>query len=191
MRKICVYCGSSIGSNPAYREAAQELGTLLAHRGLTLIYGGGRIGLMGVLADAALAAGGEVIGVIPGFLALREVAHPGLTRLETTGSMHERKARLLALTDAVIALPGGLGTFDELLETLTWGQLGLHRLPIGALNVAGFFDPFRAQLDRAVADQLLQGVHRDRLLIDTEPGRLLERLATVGIPTVPKSFDRV
>ena len=191
IRSVGLFCGSAEGAEPEWMRAAAEFGNILAWSGVRLVYGGGAIGLMGVLADAAIAAGGTVHGVIPDFLARREVAHPALARLDVTATMHERKARLLALADAVVALPGGLGTFDELFETLTAGQLGLHRLAVGALDVDGFFGPMLAQLDRAVADRLLQPEHRDRLVVDTDPERLLSRLASAAIPDVAKSFDRI
>ncbi|WP_147652361.1 TIGR00730 family Rossman fold protein [Vulcaniibacterium gelatinicum] len=155
MRSICVYCGSNTGSRPAYAERAIALGTRLAREGLTLVYGGGNVGLMGLLADAALEAGGEVIGVIPEQLVEWEVAHQGLTRLEVVANMHERKARMFDLADAFIALPGGFGTLDEMFEMLTWRQLGLGDKPCAFLDVEGFYDPLLAMLDRMVAERFL------------------------------------
>lgn len=152
------------------------MGRLVAQRRLGLVFGGGHIGLMGVLADAALEAGGEVIGVIPQMLVDRELAHPRLTELRIVRSMHERKALMAELADAFIALPGGLGTFEELCEVLTWAQLGLHRKPVGCLNVCGYFDPLAALLDRAVAEGFLQPPHRQLLAIETDPASLLEAL---------------
>src|SRR5262245_12742237 len=143
MRRVCVFCGSSAGNRPEYADAARHLGAALARRGLGLVYGGGHVGLMGVVADAVLRAGGEVIGVIPQALVERELAQAGLTRLEVVDTMHQRKARMADLADAFVALPGGFGTCDELFEILTWSQLGLHARPVGLLNVAGFFDPLR------------------------------------------------
>src|SRR5512146_1988331 len=148
MRRVCVFCGSSPGSNPIYLEAARAMGRTLAGRGLGLVYGGGSVGLMGALADAALAAGGEVVGVIPRALQLRELAHGRLTTLHVVGSMHERKARMAELSDAFAALPGGMGTLEELAEILTWAQLGLHARPCGVVDVAGYFAPLLAFLDR-------------------------------------------
>ena len=149
LRRICVFAGSSPGANPAYAEAARALGRELAGRGLGVVYGGGNVGLMGELADSAMAAGGEVIGVIPEGLLSREVGHRGLTELRVVDTMHQRKALMYQLSDAVIAMPGGIGTFDELFESLTWNQLGIHCIPCGALNVAGYYDPLAAMMQRA------------------------------------------
>jgi uncharacterized protein (TIGR00730 family) len=160
MRAVCVYCGSSAGSNPVYAERAAMLGTRLANERLTLVYGGGNGGLMGVVADAALAAGGEVIGVIPEQLAGWEVAHQGLTKLEIVASMHERKARMFDLSDAFVALPGGFGTLDEMFEMLTWRQLGLGDKPCAFLDVDGFYTPMIAMLDRMVEERFLREQHR-------------------------------
>ena len=190
MRRICVYCGSSMGENPIYRESAQAVGTLLANRGLGLVYGGGNVGLMGVLADAALAAGGEVIGIIPGGLFSREVGHPGLTEMRVVGTMHERKALMADLADGFIALPGGMGTLDELFEILTWAQLGIHAKPCGLLNVAGYFDPLIALLDHMVAEKFLRPEHRALALVDDDAGRLLARFAEYEAPKVEKWLDR-
>jgi hypothetical protein len=150
LSRICVYCGSSAGASPAFAEAARSLGELLAGSGITLVYGGAAVGLMGVLADAALSAGGEVVGVIPRHLFGREIAHPGLTELIEVGSMHERKLKMSELADAFVALPGGLGTLEELTEMATWGQLGMHRKPIATLDVAGYWGAFHAFLAQAV-----------------------------------------
>ncbi len=176
MRRICVFCGSSAGADPRFRAAAERLGALLARRGIGLVYGGGRLGLMGILADSVLDHGGEVIGVIPRALARKEVAHQGLGDLRVVGSMHERKALMAELADGFIALPGGLGTLDELCEILTWAQLGLHAKPNGLLNVAGYFDHFLKFLDRAGEDQFVRPDHRGLLLVDIEPEALLDRL---------------
>jgi uncharacterized protein (TIGR00730 family) len=176
LKRLCVFCGSSRGGNPAYSEAAQELGRLLAQRGLELVFGGGHIGLMGVLADAVIAAGGHTIGVIPRSMVDRELAHAGLAQLHIVDTMHERKARMADLADAFIALPGGFGTADELFEILTWAQLGIHQKPVGLVNTAGFFDPLLAWLDRAVSNGFLKPKHR-RLLIKAATVReLLDRL---------------
>ena len=176
MQRLCVFCGSSAGADPRFREAAEQLGKLLARRAVGLVYGGGRVGLMGILADAVLSHGGEVIGVIPKALAGKEVAHLGLSELRIVDSMHARKALMADLADGFIALPGGLGTLDELCEILTWGQLGLHRKPTGILNPAGYFDLFLEFLDRAVSERLLRPEHRSRVLVESEPEALLDRI---------------
>jgi len=176
MQRLCVFCGSSAGADPRFREAAEQLGKLLARRAVGLVYGGGRVGLMGILADAVLSHGGEAIGVIPKALARKEVAHLGLSELRIVDSMHARKALMADLADGFIALPGGLGTLDELCEILTWGQLGLHRKPTGILNPAGYFDLFLEFLDRAVSERLLRPEHRSRVLVESEPEALLDRI---------------
>ncbi|MEA2312316.1 MAG: hypothetical protein QOE28_2284 [Solirubrobacteraceae bacterium] len=177
MERICVYAGSNTGRDPAYARAATELGELLAARGIGVVYGGGRVGLMGTLADAALAAGGEVIGVIPQDLMDREVGHRGLTDLRIVGSMHERKALMAELSDAFVALPGGIGTLEELIEVYTWSQLGLHRKPIGVLDVAGYYAPLVTLLDRAVQERFLRESHRAALHFATTPAELLAAFA--------------
>jgi uncharacterized protein (TIGR00730 family) len=190
MKRVCVFCGSSSGANPVYLDAARELGTLLAERALGLVYGGGNLGLMGALADAALADGGEVIGVIPESLVLCELAHRGCTKLRVVSSMHERKAIMADLADAFIALPGGFGTLDEFCEVLTWAQLGFHRKPCGLLNVAGFWDPFLAQLKHAVTEGFVRNAHLELISVETQPARLLLRLKEMK-PTPPdKWIDR-
>jgi uncharacterized protein (TIGR00730 family) len=158
--RVCVFCGSSIGTDPAYARVAADLGATLARDGRTLVYGGGDVGLMGVVADAALAAGGEVVGVIPDGLLVREVGHAALTELRVTASMHERKATMVELADSFVALPGGLGTFEELCEVLTWAQLGIHRKPVVVLDVEGFYDPLFALLDQAVEQGFVKAAHR-------------------------------
>lgn len=185
LRRICVFCGSQQGQRGEYAQAAACVGRLLAERRLGLVYGGGHIGLMGVLADAALAAGGEVIGVIPQMLVDRELAHPRLTELRIVRSMHERKALMAELADAFVALPGGLGTFEELCEVLTWAQLGLHGKPCGCLNVCGYFDPLAALLDRAMAEGFLQAPHRQLLRIEADPQSLLAALESCLPPQQP------
>ncbi len=160
MATLCVYCGSNQGNDPEYAHAATSLGTAMAKRGLRLVYGGGNVGLMGVLADAVLAGGGEVIGVIPEALQRAEVAHTGLTRLEVVATMHERKARMAALADGFIALPGGFGTFDEVIEMLTWTQLGLQERSVAFLDVNGFFEPLLAMFDRARDAGFVRSSHR-------------------------------
>jgi uncharacterized protein (TIGR00730 family) len=191
LQSICVFCGSSRGARPEYLEAAQAMGRAIAQRGLTLVYGAGNIGLMGALADAALAEGGRVVGVIPQSLVEWEVAHEGLTERYIVGSMHERKAMMADRADAFIALPGGLGTFEELFEILTWAQLGLHRKPFGLLNVAGYFDALLALLDNAVAERFLRPEHRGLVLAEPDdPARLLDHLAAYEPPTLDKFIDR-
>ena len=160
MRSICIYCGSNTGSNPIYAERATALGTRLAQQGLAVVYGGGNVGLMGVVADAALAAGGEVVGVIPEQLVGWEVAHTGLTRLEVVANMHERKARMFDLSDGFVALPGGFGTLDEMFEMLTWRQLGIGDKPCAFLDVQGFFEPLVAMMDRMVEERFLHADQR-------------------------------
>ena len=160
MRSICIYCGSNTGSNPIYAERAAALGTRLAQQGLAVVYGGGNVGLMGVVADAALAAGGEVVGVIPEQLVGWEVAHTGLTRLEVVANMHKRKARMFDLSDGFVALPGGFGTLDEMFEMLTWRQLGIGDKPCAFLDVQGFFEPLVAMMDRMVEERFLHADQR-------------------------------
>ena len=176
LRRVCVFCGSSTGIHQEYRVAAVRLAEELVARGLGVVFGGGRIGLMGVLADAVLARGGEVIGVIPQALALREIAHDGLTDLRVVGSMHERKALMAELADAFVALPGGFGTFEEFCEVTTWTQLGFHRKRCGLLNVRGFYDPLLALFDRAVADGFLKPQHREIVMAANDPAELLDQL---------------
>ncbi len=188
--RVCVFCGSNRGSSPAYAEAATELGAALAASGVGLVYGGGDVGLMGVVADATLAAGGEVIGVMPEALVAKEIAHRGLTELRVTGSMHERKALMAELADGFVALPGGLGTFDELCEILTWGQLGLHTKPVALLDVDGFWDPFAALLDRAVEAGFLRAAHRDLAHRAPSVAAALELLAAPPPPPAHKWIDK-
>ena len=167
MKRVCLFCGSNVGSRVEYAQAAAEFGRALATNGLALIYGGGSVGLMKIAAEAALAAKGEVIGVITEQLMVREVGHPGLSELTVVATMHERKARMASLADAFVALPGGFGTFDELCEMATWDQLGIHRKPLVLVNVLGYFDAFLAQLDRGVADGFLKPDHR--LMVEVVP----------------------
>jgi uncharacterized protein (TIGR00730 family) len=176
MRRVCVFCGSSVGGPAVYAEAARRLGTTLAAGGLGLVYGGGHVGLMGVLADAVLAAGGTVVGVIPQALVDRELAHAGLTELHVVATMHQRKALMADLSDAFVALPGGFGTADELFEILTWAQLGLHAKPVGLLNTAGFFDPLLAWVDRCVLEQFIRPQHRNLVQAYGDPAELLAGL---------------
>jgi uncharacterized protein (TIGR00730 family) len=190
IRRLCVYAGSNAGSHPAYAAAARELARLLAGRGIGLVYGGGAVGLMGVLADTILAEGGDAIGVIPQALVDREVGHGGLTEQHVVASMHERKALMEELSDGFVAIPGGIGTLEELIEVYTWSQLGLHRKPMGALNVRGYYDPLAAMLDHAVAEGFLREAHRAALLIADEPAELLDRFAGWEPPTASKWLER-
>lgn len=190
MNRICVYLGSSPGARPDYVDAAQSLAARLADRGLGLVYGGASVGTMGVLADAALAAGGEVIGVIPQSLQDKEVGHVGLSELHVVASMHERKMMMMDLCDAFVVLPGGSGTLEELFETFTWLQLGLHEKPIGLLEVAGYWAPLVAFLDHAVGQGFLRREHADMLLVDDDPDRLLDRLAAWEPPALTKWVER-
>jgi uncharacterized protein (TIGR00730 family) len=176
LHSLCVFCGSSVGNRPEYAAAAAEVGCLLAQRKIRLVYGAGNVGLMGVLADAALAAGGEVVGVIPQMLVDRELAHRRITDLRIVTTMHERKALMAELSDAFLALPGGLGTFEELCEALTWTQLGIHAKPCGALNVGGYFHHLELLLDQAVLEGFVRPGDRGNLLIDERATALLDRL---------------
>jgi uncharacterized protein (TIGR00730 family) len=188
LRRICVYCGSKPGNPASFTAAAQDLGRVLAERGIGLVYGGGTVGLMGVVADAALAAGGEVLGVIPGGLFADEVAHGGLTELYVVSSMHERKARMSELADAFIAMPGGFGTIEEVVEAVTWTQLGIHHKPVALLDVDGYYQHLLAFLDRAMDDGLLTPAGRRLLGSGDDPGRLVDALAAAvdaGRATTP------
>ena len=189
MQRIVVFCGSSPGRRPAYVEAARDLGRLLATRGIGIVYGGASIGLMGALADAALAAGGEVIGVIPQRLFPAEIPHAGLSQLRIVETMHERKALMAELSDAVIALPGGTGTLDELFEMFTWSQLGLHRQPIGLLDVEGYWQPLVAMMDHMVQERFISAAHRDTLLVARDAEALLAGLQSVAPPDGGKWLD--
>ncbi len=174
MKRICVFCGSNRGMRSEYIEAAQSLGKILVERNLSLVYGGGNVGLMGVIADAVLAEGGEVIGVIPQSLVDREVAHQNLTKMHIVNSMHERKALMADLSDGFIAMPGGMGTFDEFCEILTWAQLGIHQKPCGILNVENYFTPLLKMFDHARDEGFLRDTHRDLVMESTTPETLLE-----------------
>ncbi|WP_169977451.1 LOG family protein [Tautonia rosea] len=190
VQAVCVFCGSSPGADPAYREAAAALGQLLAELGKTLVYGGGSVGLMGVLADAVMAQGGRVIGVIPQSLLDREVGHTELTELHVVGSMHERKAMMAELAEGFLALPGGIGTLEEFFEIWTWGQLGLHRKPFGLLDVEGFYQPMLAFLDRLVEQRFVRPEHRAMLIVARQPVTLLAAMEAYTPPPVPKWIDR-
>ena len=189
MQRIVVFCGSSPGRRPAYVAAARDLGRLLASRGIGVVYGGATIGLMGALADAALAAGGEVIGVIPGALFPAEIPHAGLSEQHVVTTMHERKALMAELSDAVIALPGGTGTLDELFEMFTWSQLGLHRQPIGLLDVEGYWQPLLTFMDHMAAERFIKPEHREAMLVESDPVALLERLDSYEPPRLAKWLD--
>ena len=187
---VAVYCGSNLGTDPAYARAAASLGRILADRGMRLVYGGGHVGLMGVVADAVMLHGAEAHGVITEALQAKEVAHEGLTSLKVVKTMHERKAAIADAADAFVMLPGGFGTFDEFFEVLTWTQLGIHAKPCGILDVAGFFAPLRALLDGAVTAGFVHPAHRDMVIVDDDPARLLDRLAAWTPVTVSKLLDR-
>jgi uncharacterized protein (TIGR00730 family) len=187
MKRICVFCGSSPGARPGYVEAARRLGHTLASKGIGLVYGGAKVGTMGQLASAALEAGGEVIGVIPEQLVEKEVAFTGLADLQIVGSMHERKARMEELSDGFIALPGGLGTFEEFFEALTWAQLSIHHKPCGFLNVCSYYDKLIAFLDHAVEQQFVKSEYRAMVLVDKDPERLLEKFAAYQPPKIDKA----
>jgi uncharacterized protein (TIGR00730 family) len=187
--RVCVFCGSSGGTVPEFAAAARCVGELLAANGIVLVYGGGAVGLMGVLADAALAAGGEVIGVIPRNLFRREVPHPGLTKLIEVGSMHERKQRMSELADAFVALPGGLGTLEELTETATWSQLGLHRKPIATLDVLGYWSDFHGFLRKAAGHGLIKQANLGRIVNVSDVSELLPALRSYAPPRADKLVD--
>jgi len=189
VKNICVFCGSANGRRPAYARAARTFGASLAGKGLGLVYGGGSIGLMGIVADAALGGGAPVVGVIPRALARREIAHHGLTRLEVVPSMHARKARMARLSDAFVALPGGIGTLEEFFEVLTWGYLGIHAKPTGLLDVGGYWRPLIRLLDHAVDEGFLRPAHRKLVVVDRSPARLLERLAGHRVPAATRWID--
>ncbi|MCA8991523.1 MAG: TIGR00730 family Rossman fold protein [Planctomycetaceae bacterium] len=186
MKSLCVFCGSSTGSDPVFQQAAVRLAEEIIRRDMRLIYGGGNIGLMGIVADAVLAGGGEVVGVIPHALARREVAHANLTGLILVESMHERKARMAQLADGFIAMPGGFGTFEEFCEVLTWNQLGIHTKPCGLLNVEGFYDSLIALFDHARDQKFLRPQHRDIVVVDSAPDRLIDQMLAMSPATGDK-----
>ncbi len=190
MKSVCVFCGSHPGDDPAYEGAARALGETLAEARIELVYGGGHVGLMGAVANAALTAGGEVTGVMPKALVEREIAHLGLTRLHVVSSMHERKAMMSELSEGFVALPGGTGTLEEFFEVLTWAQLGEHGKPCGLLNVAGYYDPLITVFDRMVDRGFLSKAHRAMILVETEPVALLERFEYYSPPKTAKWIDR-
>ena len=190
MQTICVYCGSSPGGRLDYTEAARDLARVLVDRGLGLVYGGARVGIMGVVADAVLKRGGSAVGVMPESLVRKEVAHQGLTELHITRSMHERKTMMADLADGFIALPGGIGTLEEIFEAWTWAQLGFHAKPCGLLNAAGYYDELTAFLDHTVAEQFVRDGHRAMLMVESDPARLLDRFATYSPPDQQKWIGR-
>ena len=186
MKTVCVFCGSARGERSSYAEAARLLGQTLARRGLRVVFGGGQVGLMGVLADAVLQAGGEAVGVMPKSLLEKEIGHQSLTELHVVSTMHERKALMADLSDGFIALPGGYGTFEELLEVLTWAQLSLHEKPCGLLNVEGFYDPLLSLFDHAVGQGFIRGDHRALALTAEDPERLLDLMQSHAPPSTEK-----
>jgi uncharacterized protein (TIGR00730 family) len=190
LQSVCVYAGSSAGADPRYHAAALELADALVERGIGVVYGGAKVGLMGALADAALAGGGRVVGVMPRSLVEKEIAHGDLTELHVVSSMHERKATMAELADAFVALPGGIGTVEELIEVFTWTQLGLHVKPCALLNVAGYYDHLIAFLDHAVAQRFLRREHRDLLVEADRAADLIERLERFEAPQLAKWLDR-
>jgi uncharacterized protein (TIGR00730 family) len=190
MRAVCVFCGSNAGARSAYAEAAREVGRAIAARGLRLVYGGASVGLMGALADAALQAGGEVVGVMPRALVEREIAHARLTELHEVASMHERKALMADLSDGFLALPGGAGTLEELFEVWTWAQLGHHKKPVGFLNVDGYYDLLAAFIEHQERELFIRPEHRDMLIVESAPARVLERFASYTPPAVEKWINR-
>ncbi|TXD38199.1 TIGR00730 family Rossman fold protein [Lujinxingia vulgaris] len=187
---ICVYCGSSPGTNPRFLKGARAMGEAMAARGSALVYGGSRFGMMGAVADAVLDAGGQAIGILPRGLATKEAGHPGLNELHMVGSMHERKAMMIEKSQAFIAMPGGMGTLEELCEVITWSQLGIHRRPIGLLNLEGYFDPFLTFLKHAVESGFLKAEHLDLLLVDADPNALLDKMEAFEWPLTQIWMDR-
>lgn len=190
MKNIAVFCASSFGNNPDFETASYNLGKLLAENNIGLVYGGAQVGLMGAVANGALQAGGSVVGVLPAFLRTKEIAHTGLTEFIVVDTMHERKTIMSDRCDGIIALPGGFGTMEELFEVLTWAQLGLHKKPIGLLNVAGFYDALIAFIDQMVDNGLLKQVNRDMLLVADDAGVLLQMMRDYVAPDVPKWLNK-
>ena len=186
MKRLCVFCGSNLGARPAYKQGAKALGEALVKHQIELVYGGGKVGLMGVVADAVLAAGGRVIGVIPQALMEKEVGHAGLTELHVVQSMHERKALMADLSDGFIAMPGGFGTFEEFCEVITWTQLGFHEKPCGLFNIDGFYEPLIVMFDHATTEQFIRPVHRSLVLTAKDPDTLIDLLANYQHKTVQK-----
>ena len=189
MNSVCVFCGSSEGTRPDYAGAAREMGAEIARRGLTLVYGGGKVGLMGAVADAALAEGGEVVGVMPRALVRKEISHKGLAKLHVVGSMHERKMLMNDLSDGFVALPGGYGTLEEFLEVLSWAQLGIHAKPCALLDTHGFWRPLASLFDHAVTEGFVHPDHRSLVVTESEPRRLLDAMARYEPPETKKWLD--
>jgi uncharacterized protein (TIGR00730 family) len=189
-QRLCVFCGSSRGLNPAYTAAAEQVGLELARHDIGLVYGGGNVGLMGMLADAVLQGGGQVIGVIPEALMAKEVGHRGLSDLRIVKTMHERKALMADLADGFVALPGGIGTFEEFFEVLTWAQLGLHSKPCGLLNVSGFYDPLLRLLDHSIEEGFIRASHRSLVVVQSEFTVLLDKMSHHSVPHEHKWIDR-
>lgn len=190
LKSLCVYCGSSTGRIEAYAEAARALAAAMVERGIRLVYGGASVGIMGVVADEVLRLGGEAVGVIPESLMRKELAHAGLTEMHVTPSMHARKTLMAELADGFVALPGGIGTFEEIFEVWTWGQLGFHRKPCGLLNVAGYYDALIAFLDHAAGEQFVRAEHRAMAVVESDPAALLDRFAAYQPPALPKWVGR-
>lgn len=191
MRSICIYCGSNPGRRAAYAHNAEELAKALISRNLQLVYGGASVGIMGLIANTMLEMGGQVVGVIPDALVRKEVAHANLTELHVTQSMHERKTLMAELADGFIAMPGGIGTLEEIFEVWTWGQLGFHNKPCGLLNVEGYFDSLIKFLDNTVTEEFVQQPHRSMLLVDSNPTALLDKFASYHPPTIQKWVEKV
>lgn len=189
MKRICVYAGSNPGASPAFGQAAVQLGEALVRRGLELVYGGSRAGLMGAVADSVLARGGRVIGVMPRGLFRAEAAHPGLSEFRETAGMHERKAEMAALSDAFIALPGGFGTFEEIFESVSWSQIGIHTKPVGLLNVGGFYEPLREMIAHTARAGFIRPTHAGLLVIEDDSDRLLDALARFERPVTSDKWD--
>jgi uncharacterized protein (TIGR00730 family) len=189
IRRLCVFCGSSVGVRPAYTEATLELGRKLAKSRVALVFGGGRVGLMGILADSVLAAGGQAIGVMPRSLVEKEIAHTSLTELRVVESMHQRKAMMADLADAFLLLPGGFGSWEEFFEVLTWLQLGIHRKPCAVLNVAGYYDALLALASHALNEGFLRSAHKEMLIVEENPEELLGRLELAEVPSEIKWVD--
>ena len=189
-KRLCIFCGSSPGAHRAYADAAKEVGTQLAQRGIELVYGGGNVGLMGIVADSVMQNGGRVIGVIPESLVAKEVAHRGLPDLRIVKTMHERKALMAELSDGFIALPGGIGTFEEFFEIVTWAQLGLHAKPCALLNVNGFYDPLLRLLDHAIEEQFVKPAQRALVIVESDFSISLDRMARHHVPHEPKWIGR-
>ncbi len=190
LKSLCVYCGSSSGRIEAYADAARALAAAMVARGIRLVYGGASVGIMGVVADEVLRLGGEAVGVIPESLMRKELAHAGLTEMHVTPSMHARKTLMAELADGFVALPGGIGTFEEIFEVWTWGQLGFHRKPCGLLNVAGYYDSLIAFLDHAADEQFVRAEHRAMAVVESDPAALLDRFAAYQPPALPKWVGR-